>query len=256
MHFHGGAFVVGNGRSKDAGFAARMIYENTPMKYVFCPQYRLASNPGGRFPAALQDGITALLYFIDTLKIPASRIVVSGDSAGANIALSMVRYITEHPELELGELAAALLFSPWLDPALFLIPGGFKNNPRAPTDYLTEEFGTWGAEKLLPSVESGLTLADPSICFLGTAFKTKTPLFFSAGECEALMEDAVTGAREFAAIEGNKTGLWISSRSPHDIILIGYALGFAKEAALEAQKAGEFVKEAGNMKSGHLGHEF
>lgn len=55
LHFHGGAYVIGDGRKKDAAFAAKTLRDNTDATYVFCPQYRLSSNPGCRFPAALQD---------------------------------------------------------------------------------------------------------------------------------------------------------------------------------------------------------
>jgi acetyl esterase/lipase len=39
LHFHGGAYVIGDGRTKDAGFAAKTILTNTSATHVFCPQY-------------------------------------------------------------------------------------------------------------------------------------------------------------------------------------------------------------------------
>lgn len=59
MHFHGGAFVIGDGREQDAGYAAKNFLEQTDITHVFAPQYRLASAPNCNFPAQLQDAITS-----------------------------------------------------------------------------------------------------------------------------------------------------------------------------------------------------
>ena len=55
---------------------------------AFLPQYRLASHPNSRFPAALQDAVTYYSYLLQ-LGIPASKTVFSGDSAGRNLGLGM-----------------------------------------------------------------------------------------------------------------------------------------------------------------------
>lgn len=62
------------------------------------PQYRLSHNDRTRFPAALQDVVTAYCYLTKDVGIPASKIVLSGDSAGANLVLALVRYVTEFGE--------------------------------------------------------------------------------------------------------------------------------------------------------------
>lgn len=242
LHFHGGAYVIGDGRTKDAGFAAKTFLENTPANYVFCPQYRLASNPGGRFPAFLQDGITSLLYLTETLNIPAEKITISGDSAGAHLCLSLLRYIHDNPDAKLPNPACAWLWSPWVNPGDALVPGSFDKSPHEPTDYLNEGFGAWGARCITPSIATGITLEHPNICIPGNAFATPTPLYFSTGECEMLFHDDVKTFEEFKAISGNKVELGIEKGAVHDIILIGHAVGFEKEAAFGAKRAGEFLK--------------
>jgi acetyl esterase/lipase len=242
LHFHGGAYVVGDGRIKDAGFAAKTVLENTPADHVFFPQYRLASNPGGRFPAFLQDGITSLLYLTETLNIPAQKITISGDSAGGHLCLSLLRYIHDSPEAKLPNPACAWLWSPWVNPGDSLVPGSFSRSPQAPTDYLNEFFGSWGARSITPSKASGITLDHPIICMAGNAFATPTPLYFHAGGCEILYHDILKLYEDFTAITGNKTYLEIEKEAVHDIIFVGHAMGFEKEAALGAKKAGEFLK--------------
>lgn len=58
------------------------------------PQYRLASDSSTRFPAAMQDGLTAYMYLLGQGVSPRD-IVLSGDSAGANLVVALVRYLTE-----------------------------------------------------------------------------------------------------------------------------------------------------------------
>ena len=110
-------------------------------------------------------------------------------------------------------------------------------------------------------MSSGIRLSDPNICFIGTAFSTPTPLFFSTGECEALYHDDVKVYEEFSAMKGNKTELQVAAHAVHDIstfvfilhflrklltcylkVLVGNVVGFEKEAALAAKQAGEFLR--------------
>jgi acetyl esterase/lipase len=242
LHFHGGAYVVGDGRTSDAGFAAKTFLSNTPASHVFCPQYRLASNPGGRFPAFLQDAITSFLYLTETLQIPADKITISGDSAGGHLCLALLRYIHDNPDAKLPNPACAWLWSPWVDPGDALVPGNLTQSPHEPTDYLNEGFGAWGARAITPSKESGITLEHPNIRIAGNAFATPTPLYFSTGECEVLYHANVKTYDDFKAVTGNKVKLEIEKAAVHDIILVGHAVGFEKEAVLAAKRAGEFLK--------------
>lgn len=248
LHFHGGAYVIGNGRTPDAGFAAGTILTNTMVTHVFCPQYRLASNPGGRFPAFLQDAITSILYVSDELGIPAKHIAISGDSAGGHLCLALLRYITDHPEAKLTTPACAWLWSPWGNPAAALEPGAMGKQHNEPTDYLVERFGAWGAHSIRPSEASGITLGHPSICISGNAFATPTPLLFLAGESEVLYDDIVKLYEEFKVIKGNIVGLEVMKDAVHDIILIGSFVRFVCEARLAAKSADEFWKRTTSLR--------
>ncbi|SMR49236.1 unnamed protein product [Zymoseptoria tritici ST99CH_1E4] len=251
LHFHGGAYVIGDGRTKDAGFAAKMLIKNSEATHVYAPQYRLSSNPGCRFPAQLQDAITAYNYLIKQENISPSKIIISGDSAGANLALSLVRYITEHgSKTGLGDPLACWLWSPW-DPAGSLTSEGFDSSPNQASDYVTSAFGMWGAKTLQPNANSGLTLDHPYISFNGHAFATKTPLYISTGECEVLYHTDVDLYEKFNAIKGNKVDLQVEEHGVHDTILAGPLLGFEKEADVAAKRAGEWLRKvvAANKKA-------
>ena len=60
------------------------------------PQYRLSIDDSTRFPAGLQDVVTSYCYLTQELGVPASKIVLSGDSAGANLVLAFVKYLAEY----------------------------------------------------------------------------------------------------------------------------------------------------------------
>lgn len=240
LHFHGGGYVIGDGRDHDTGFLAKTMLANTPAKYVLCPQYRLSCNAGSRFPAALQDAISSYSYLLNDLGIPAHNIVLSGDSAGANLALSLLRYIADNPAIGLPNPICAWLWSPWVDPINSASGTSFRNHPNAPIDYVNPFFGAWGATTFAPAASTGLTLQHPYISFGDQAFYTPTPLYISSGECEVLLWDNKKLAKQMEA-KGCSVALQIEENAPHDIILVGRLTSFEKEAALSARRAGTFL---------------
>src|SRR6266704_913247 len=106
MFFHGGGYCSGSIVSHrrfvtEAGRAARMR--------TLAVAYRLA--PEHPFPAAYDDALTAW-RFLRNQGIPASRLVIGGDSAGAGLAVALIRKLRDaHEELP----ACAWLVSPWTD---------------------------------------------------------------------------------------------------------------------------------------------
>jgi acetyl esterase/lipase len=105
VHFHGGGYCVGSGRQART-WAAHLSAQAACR--VVLPEYRLA--PEHAHPAALDDAkavLNALLAETD----PAA-IVVSGDSAGAGIALSVLLSMRDRDE---PLPAGCILLSPWLD---------------------------------------------------------------------------------------------------------------------------------------------
>lgn len=84
VFLHGGGWVIGNLESHDR--LCRSI-ANGARICVVAVDYRLA--PEHRFPAALEDSVTALQWVADNagaLNINPQRLAVGGDSAGGNLA--------------------------------------------------------------------------------------------------------------------------------------------------------------------------
>jgi acetyl esterase/lipase len=242
LHFHGGAFVIGDGRDHDTGFLAKTLLKHARVTHIFTPNYRLASNPGGRFPAQIQDAVTSYYYLVKTLGIPADRITISGDSAGGNLTFALLRYLTEYGEqVDLPTPGCSWYWSPWVNIDAARDPKNIANSPQYSTDYLTSGFGMWGARSFAPAGQ-GFDPASPYVSPFGNPFKSKTPLWIQTGDAEVLYSDDVEIAEQFKKIAGNKVELEISENMPHDIILVGHMLGFTREAAVAAKKAGEFLR--------------
>lgn len=105
IHLHGGGFTVGSPaavRAWAGAVAARLGIE------VVVPDYRLA--PEHPFPAALNDTEAVLADALS--RWDPTTVALSGDSAGANLAL-VATQDRIHASLSLP--AALVLLSPWLD---------------------------------------------------------------------------------------------------------------------------------------------
>ena len=77
---------------------------------AFAPRYRLA--PQFPFPCAVLDVLSAYIYLLDTCRIPAEEILISGDSAGGGLVLGLLCLLRD---MELPLPAGAMLISPWVD---------------------------------------------------------------------------------------------------------------------------------------------
>lgn len=245
LHIHGGAFVTGDGRSASLGFLANTLVKHAGTDAVFAPQYRLSgygrTNP---FPAGLQDILTSYLYLLRTLDIPSRNIALSGDSAGGNLAIAFLRYLSEYGKrLDIPSPQCAVLISPWVSPLNHL--GNdltFTSNPNYPTDFLPPEFTRWGARTY-----SAITPAnDPYITALGSPFATSVPIFVTQGAAEVLEIDGTHWVKEMSQVGGNKIESHYETAAPHDTLLVGESSGWRDSAEDVASKIGNFIKASQN----------
>ena len=105
-HIHGGGFTFGSPWSHKA-LASRMASETGVP--VFLPDYRLA--PEHPHPAATEDALAGWNWLISMGFAP-ENIVVSGDSAGGNLALQLVAALEAQGA---AMPAGVVLLSPWVD---------------------------------------------------------------------------------------------------------------------------------------------
>jgi monoterpene epsilon-lactone hydrolase len=106
LYLHGGGFVLGSARTHRA-ITSRLA--KASRLTVVAPNYRLA--PEYPHPAALEDA-AAVLDALVTGGLPAQRVVVAGDSAGAGLAISLCLARRAGGAAQPAGLA---LISPWAD---------------------------------------------------------------------------------------------------------------------------------------------
>jgi epsilon-lactone hydrolase len=106
LYFHGGGFRLGS-VSSHRDLVARIAHESGCR--VLAINYRLA--PEHRFPAPLEDALTAFRWMLDQGLRP-EEIAFAGDSAGGNLVLAAMLALREHG---LPLPVACVLMSPWTD---------------------------------------------------------------------------------------------------------------------------------------------
>ena len=236
LYLHGGAFVVGAGRTALSGFVANLLATNLNAS-VLSICYRLSCNPNCEFPAALQDAVSAYHYLL-SLAIPAHHIIIAGDSAGSNLATALLRYIADNPA-NLPHPRAALLGSPWIDLASALDPDIMDKHPSAVTDYLPGNFTAWGARAYVPRQ---LDAASPYISPLNHPFHTETILWVCVGGLEILREHGIEFMDKMKA-KGNRITLYVEPFASHSFLSIGNVTGFQREAGDAVKHAAEWIRE-------------
>jgi acetyl esterase/lipase len=183
VYFHGGGWVLG---SLDAVDAVCRRLANAARCAVVSVDYRLA--PEHPFPAALEDCLAAL-HFVraqaDALGIDAGRVVVAGDSTGANLALATLLALRETREPQ--PRGAALFYGCYwarLDTASH---ARFGNGSYRLS---TAEMG-WFWNNYLGDAQAGLALAEPLYADLAGL----PPLHLTLAAVDPLADDT----RELAA---------------------------------------------------------
>ncbi|KAI4202275.1 MAG: hypothetical protein LQ350_002659 [Teloschistes chrysophthalmus] len=247
LHLHGGAFVDGDGRPPTLGFGASLLTKHTP-HHIFAPQYRLASSssnsPHNRFPAALQDALTAYTHLLHTHHYPPSQIILSGDSAGGNLVVALLRYIIQNPATGLPRPKAALLWAAWLNPSRCLRPYPCTSNRNYTSDYLEDAFGEWGVRAYAPPPPFSPIDAhtNPYVSPLKFPFRCEgVPIWCQFGSAEVLADDICQFAEKMRGC-GNEVGLSETGGAPHDVFLLGGGLGFEGVAEGMGREMGGWLR--------------
>jgi acetyl esterase/lipase len=124
LFLHGGAYIRFSASPQDiiANVAKGVLKHAPSVTRALSVEYRLSKGApdvsANAFPAALLDALASYIYLVRTVCVPPENIIIMGDSAGANLALALTRYLVESA----GSVAnlppppgALLLLSPWAD---------------------------------------------------------------------------------------------------------------------------------------------
>lgn len=118
LYFHGGGYVLpaSVGHLQLVQEYKDILVSQGSDTAVLLLAYDLA--PEQRYPTQLRQAVECLRYLIETEGRDAANITLGGDSAGGNMALSVLSHLT-HPHHEVSALAlpsklhAVFLLSPW-----------------------------------------------------------------------------------------------------------------------------------------------
>ena len=174
LYCHGGGYSTGS--TVYARTLTKKLAESTSMD-VFAFNYRLA--PEHPYPAATDDALKAWNYLM-YLGYGARDVIVAGDSAGGNLALSLTLRLKEQGRLLPRGL---VLLSPWTD----LTKSGKSYESRKEVDpVLDHEY----LDRMIENYAGGQALSNPLISPLFGNFKGFPPTYIQVGDNEILLSDA------------------------------------------------------------------
>lgn len=174
LHCHGGGYSTGSclyARTLTTKFATAASMD------VLCFDYRLA--PENPYPAALEDAMKAWNYLM-LMGYGAENVIITGDSAGGNLALALTLRLKEEGRFLPKGL---VLLSPWTD----MTTSGKSYQTRANVDpVLDREY----IERVTTAYADGWDLHNPMISPLFGNFEGFPPTYIQVGENEILLSDS------------------------------------------------------------------
>ncbi|GFI04409.1 MAG: alpha/beta hydrolase [Lachnospiraceae bacterium] len=174
LYCHGGGYSTGS--SLYARTLTTKLASSTSMD-VLCFDYRLA--PENPYPAAAQDAMKAWNYLM-LLGYGARDVIIAGDSAGGNMALSLVLKLKEEGRLLPRGL---VLMSPWTD----LTSSGKTHQTRAEVDPVLDAAYL---DRMIKGYAEEIDLKDPMISPLFGDFTGFPPTYIQVGDNEILLSDS------------------------------------------------------------------
>lgn len=175
LHCHGGGYSTGS--SLYARTLTSKLAESTLMD-VLCFDYRLA--PEHPYPTAVEDALKAWDYLMKQ-GYSAENVIVTGDSAGGNLALVLTLCLREAGRQLPGGL---VLFSPWTD----MTASGESYQAMAEIDPVLD---IRYMEKIVNAYAQDEDLENPLISPLFADFKGFPPVYIQVGENEILYSDSL-----------------------------------------------------------------
>ena len=183
LYCHGGGYSTGS--RIYARTLTDKLAQSTSMD-VLCFDYRLS--PENPYPAALEDALKVWDYLM-LYGYGARDVIIAGDSAGGNLALSLTLKLKEEGRLLPRGL---VLLSPWTD----LTSSGKSHESRKEVDpVLDEDY----LNRMIQNYAPGMELTDPLISPLFGNFEGFPPTYIQAGDNEILLSDSVSLHKKLVA---------------------------------------------------------
>jgi epsilon-lactone hydrolase len=219
LYFHGGGFFMSS-PVEHRIFTWRMA--RACSSALLAVDYRKA--PDHAFPAWVEDALAAYDELIAHGHSP-SNIIVSGDSAGGNIALALAHRARRLGRPMPGKL---ILFSPWAD--LACQGRSFTSNSRRDA-----MFDGGGVRAMGQYLTRGCDPRDPEVSPVYADYKGFPEMLLFAGSTEVFLDDARTVARR-ARDAGVRADLYVYRHMPHVFPMFAGVHPLAKSAFEHVQR--------------------
>jgi monoterpene epsilon-lactone hydrolase len=213
LYFHGGGFFMSS-PVEHRIFTWRMA--RACKSALLAIEYRKA--PDHAFPAWVEDALAAYDELIAQGHSP-SDVIVSGDSAGGNIALALAHRVRRLGRPMPGKL---VLFSPWAD--LACQGRSFTSNSRRDA-----MFDGGGVRAMGRYLTRGCDPCDPEVSPVHGDYRGFPEMLLFAGSTEVFLDDARTVARR-AREAGVKADLYVYRHMPHVFPMFAGVHPLAKSA--------------------------
>lgn len=215
LYVHGGAFVAFSPRTH-RGMVSEIAARTG--RSVFSVDYRMA--PEYRFPAAADDVLRAYSFLLDS-GVPASRIVVAGDSAGGHLALGLTPRAVR---AGLPAPAAVVGISPLVDPSMALAEAWIA--ARGKRDSFTA-----AARATIGLYPRRVAFDHPELLLTNDDLSVMPPTLIQVSASEPLMADAESYADTLRLAGGDVT-LQSWKGKPH-VFQIGWKVSRTASTALD-----------------------
>ncbi|KAF4662773.1 hypothetical protein FOL47_006066 [Perkinsus chesapeaki] len=207
LFFHGGAYVLCTpGSVAYKPFVTKLAHDCN--SFVCALDYSRPPETG--LKEIIEEGIISYSYLINSLEIPPERIVLVGDSAGANLALSVMLQLRDRGRYPLP--AGLVLLSPWADLSLSEDQLWCEN---AYYDYLPVELIYKFAQ--LCARSTGVAMDDPIVSpALAPSLDLKVPVYCTYGEVEILRASEEGLCRRLKMENSKRVEVEMIVDMPHD----------------------------------------
>ncbi|MFG1998758.1 alpha/beta hydrolase [Spirillospora sp. NPDC048911] len=224
LYLHGGAYVVCSPRTHRPITTRLAVETGIP---VLVPRYRMA--PEHPFPAPLEDALAAYRWLL-ARGVPASGIVIAGDSAGGHLAASLTGEICR---TGLPRPAGTVLFSPWVDLTCEL---STAEQRRARDPYIS----AYAAQKVARLVVGPAGFDDPRLALLTCPWGETSPFLIQVGGAEVLRPEAEAFAEALTGA-GIACELQVWKGQMHVFQILNRVL---PEASAAMRETARFIREA------------
>ena len=203
------------------------------LQRTFAVDYRLTASapnpPENPFPAALLDTLAAYRYLVQDAGFAPENIIVAGDSAGGNLAVTLALHLVENPVSALPPPGRVLTASAWLDLSTSRRGPDSSAVLNAPTDIFHFRPGKIFAEYAVTSIQGPLdwevvqknryiSPVSAQVEVPEGLFKGYPETYVIAGGAELLLDDSKTFV-ERLRVDGVKVTEDFPPDAVHDFVV-------------------------------------